>query len=226
MSLPWKLSPEPRITSKPLSNVEEAATPSNTQTRARRAWWRPMSSRESPTLLSSRATEGGGGARRSGASAKMAAAAAGRSARLAAWGGRLRRGLAAGRRTVPSRGPLAAAVAGVALAGAGAAWHHGRVKAAAREGTYTVLAQVRLSPAPPSGAPGREAEACGRPQAAGASPEDCGGRWREAPPGMRACGRGSGHASAHLVEKRSGLEIRGCWAPPASPGGTLVNLRC
>ncbi|XP_034353875.1 calcium uptake protein 2, mitochondrial [Arvicanthis niloticus] len=69
------------------------------------------------------------------------AAAAGRSARLAAWGGRLRRGLAAGRRAMPSRGPLAAAVAGVALAGAGAAWQHGRVKAAAREGTLTVLAQ-------------------------------------------------------------------------------------
>uniref|UniRef100_A0A8C6GR82 Mitochondrial calcium uptake 2 n=1 Tax=Mus spicilegus TaxID=10103 RepID=A0A8C6GR82_MUSSI len=69
------------------------------------------------------------------------AAAAGRSARLAAWGGRLRRGLAAGRRAVPTRGPLAAAVAGVALAGAGAAWHHGRVKAAAREGSRTVSAQ-------------------------------------------------------------------------------------
>lgn len=69
------------------------------------------------------------------------AAAAGRSARLAAWGGRLRRGLAAGRRAMPSRGPLAAAVAGVVLAGAGAAWQHGRVKAAAREGTLTVLAQ-------------------------------------------------------------------------------------
>nr|BAC27516.1 unnamed protein product [Mus musculus] len=69
------------------------------------------------------------------------AAAAGRSAWLAAWGGRLRRGLAAGRRAVPTRGPLAAAVAGVALAGAGAAWHHGRVKAAAREGSRTVSAQ-------------------------------------------------------------------------------------
>lgn len=55
--------------------------------------------------------------------------------------GRLRRGLAAGRRAVPTRGPLAAAVAGVALAGAGAAWHHGRVKAAAREGSRTVSAQ-------------------------------------------------------------------------------------
>ncbi|XP_036054896.1 calcium uptake protein 2, mitochondrial isoform X1 [Onychomys torridus] len=71
----------------------------------------------------------------------MAAAAAGRSARLAAWGGRLRRGLAAGRRAVPSPGPLAAAVAGVALAGAGAVWHHGRVQAAAREGSPKVLAQ-------------------------------------------------------------------------------------
>lgn len=42
---------------------------------------------------------------------------------------------------MPSRGPLAAAVAGVALAGAGAAWHHGRVKAAARESTLTGLVQ-------------------------------------------------------------------------------------
>ncbi|XP_005355477.1 calcium uptake protein 2, mitochondrial [Microtus ochrogaster] len=69
------------------------------------------------------------------------AAAAGRSVRLAAWGGRLRRVLAAGRQAVPRAGPVAAAVAGVALAGAGAAWHHGRVKAAAREGSLTVLAQ-------------------------------------------------------------------------------------
>uniref|UniRef100_A0ABK0M5U8 Mitochondrial calcium uptake 2 n=1 Tax=Rattus norvegicus TaxID=10116 RepID=A0ABK0M5U8_RAT len=99
-----------------------------------------MSSRENSTLSRPPATKGGGGARRSGASAKMAAAA-GRSARLAAWGERLRRGLAAGGRAVPSRGPLAAAVAGVALAGAGAAWHHGRVKAAARESTLTGLVQ-------------------------------------------------------------------------------------
>lgn len=100
---------------------------------------------------------------------------------------------------MPSRGPLAAAVAGVVLAGAGAAWQHGRVKAAAREGTLTVLAQVRLSPAPPSDAPGREAEAPEPP-----------GRWREpgvprgevaGGPAEAACGRGSGHASAHLVEK-------------------------
>nr|XP_004670583.1 calcium uptake protein 2, mitochondrial [Jaculus jaculus] len=69
------------------------------------------------------------------------AAAAGRSARLAAWSGRLRRGLAASRRAVPSPGPLAAALAGVALAGAGAAWHHGRVRVAAREGNLTALAQ-------------------------------------------------------------------------------------
>lgn len=91
-------------------------------------------------FMSFRAAEGAGAARRLGASAKMAAAA-GRSARLAAWGERLRRGLAAGRGAGPRRGPLAAAVAGVALAGAGAAWHHGRVKAAAREGGLTVLAQ-------------------------------------------------------------------------------------
>ncbi|XP_029415470.1 calcium uptake protein 2, mitochondrial [Nannospalax galili] len=69
------------------------------------------------------------------------ATAAGRSARLAAWGGRLRRRLAASRRAMPSPGPLAAVVAGVALGGAGAAWHHGRVKVAAREGSLTVLAQ-------------------------------------------------------------------------------------
>lgn len=87
-----------------------------------------------------KAKSGQGTASNLGASAKMAAAA-GRSAWLAAWGGRLRRGLAAGRRAVPTRGPLAAAVAGVALAGAGAAWHHGRVKAAAREGSRTVSAQ-------------------------------------------------------------------------------------
>ncbi|XP_048197611.1 calcium uptake protein 2, mitochondrial isoform X2 [Perognathus longimembris pacificus] len=68
-------------------------------------------------------------------------AAARQSARLAAWGGRLRRGLAAGRRAVPSRGSLAAAVAGMALAGAGAAWHHGRVNVATREGSLSVLAQ-------------------------------------------------------------------------------------
>uniref|UniRef100_U3KMD4 Mitochondrial calcium uptake 2 n=1 Tax=Oryctolagus cuniculus TaxID=9986 RepID=U3KMD4_RABIT len=72
------------------------------------------------------------------------AAAAGRSARLAAWGGRLRRGLAASRQAVPSPGALAAAVAGVALAGAGAAWHHGRVSVAARESSFTVLAQKNV----------------------------------------------------------------------------------
>uniref|UniRef100_A0A8D2JM67 Calcium uptake protein 2, mitochondrial n=1 Tax=Sciurus vulgaris TaxID=55149 RepID=A0A8D2JM67_SCIVU len=72
------------------------------------------------------------------------AAAAGRSARLAAWGGRLRRGLAASRRAVPSPGPLAAAVAGVTLAGAGAVWHHGRLNVAARESSLTVLAQKNV----------------------------------------------------------------------------------
>lgn len=121
------------------------------------------------------------------------AAAAGRSARLAAWGGRLRRGLAAGRRAVPTRGPLAAAVAGVALAGAGAAWHHGRVKAAAREGSRTVSAQVRLSPAPPSGTPGRGAEA---QETLGAwhEPGGPGGFREEAAggPARDACGRGWG----------------------------------
>lgn len=109
--------------------------------------------------MNSQAPGGGGGARCSSASAKMAAAA-GRSARLAAWGSQLRRGLAAGRQAVPRAGPVAAAVAGVALAGAGAAWHHGRVKAAAREGSLTVLAQVQPRPRTPLG--GRR----GRPQAA------------------------------------------------------------
>ncbi|XP_048657374.1 calcium uptake protein 2, mitochondrial isoform X3 [Marmota marmota marmota] len=69
------------------------------------------------------------------------AAAAGRGARLAAWGGRLRQGLAASRRAVPSPGPLVAAVAGVTLAGAGAAWHHGRLNVAARDSSLPALAQ-------------------------------------------------------------------------------------
>uniref|UniRef100_A0A2R8N1A0 Mitochondrial calcium uptake 2 n=1 Tax=Callithrix jacchus TaxID=9483 RepID=A0A2R8N1A0_CALJA len=72
------------------------------------------------------------------------AAAVGSGARLAAWGGRLRRGLAASRRAVPSRGSLAAAVAGAALAGAGAAWHHSRVNVAAREGSFTVSPQKNV----------------------------------------------------------------------------------
>ncbi|KAM5147142.1 calcium uptake protein 2, mitochondrial isoform 2-T2 [Callospermophilus lateralis] len=72
------------------------------------------------------------------------AAAAGKSARLAAWGGRLRRGLAASRRAVPSPGPLAAAVAGVTLAGAGAAWHHGRLNVAARDSSLPALAQKNV----------------------------------------------------------------------------------
>lgn len=74
------------------------------------------------------------------------AAAAG--ARLAAWGERLRRGFAAGRRAWLGPGPVAAAVAGVAVAGAGAAWYHGRVNVAAPQGSLTVLAQVRDGPSP------------------------------------------------------------------------------
>ncbi|XP_022378256.1 calcium uptake protein 2, mitochondrial isoform X2 [Enhydra lutris kenyoni] len=76
------------------------------------------------------------------ASAKMAAAAA-RGAWLAAWGGRLRRGITAGRRALPGPGPgpLTAAVAGVALAGTGVAWYHGRMNVVAPEGSLTVLAQ-------------------------------------------------------------------------------------
>ncbi|KAM4859997.1 calcium uptake protein 2, mitochondrial isoform 2-T2 [Thomomys bottae] len=69
------------------------------------------------------------------------AAAARQSARLMAWGHRLRRGLATGRCALPSPGSLAAAVAGMTLAGAGAAWYHGRVNVAAREGSPPRLAQ-------------------------------------------------------------------------------------
>uniref|UniRef100_A0A2K5CFE7 Mitochondrial calcium uptake 2 n=1 Tax=Aotus nancymaae TaxID=37293 RepID=A0A2K5CFE7_AOTNA len=72
------------------------------------------------------------------------AAAAGSGARLAAWGGRLRRGLAASRRAVPSPCSLAAAVAGAALGGAGAAWHHSRVNVAARERSLTVSPQKNV----------------------------------------------------------------------------------
>ncbi|XP_006159581.1 calcium uptake protein 2, mitochondrial isoform X2 [Tupaia chinensis] len=72
------------------------------------------------------------------------ASAARSGARLVAWGGRLRSGVAASRRAVPRPGPWAAAVAGVALAGAGAAWHHGRVDVSAREGSLTVLAQKNV----------------------------------------------------------------------------------
>ncbi|XP_008588037.1 PREDICTED: calcium uptake protein 2, mitochondrial-like, partial [Galeopterus variegatus] len=52
--------------------------------------------------------------------------------------------LAAGRRAVPGPGPLAAAVAGVALVGAAATWHQGRVNVAAREGSLTVFAQKNV----------------------------------------------------------------------------------
>ncbi|XP_059540195.1 calcium uptake protein 2, mitochondrial isoform X3 [Myotis daubentonii] len=61
------------------------------------------------------------------------AAAAVRGARLVAWGERLRRGVAAG--------PVAASLAGVALAGVGVAWYHGLVNVAAPQGRYSVLAQ-------------------------------------------------------------------------------------
>lgn len=154
------------------------------------------------------------------------AAAAGRSARLAAWGGRLRRGLAAGRRAVPSPGPVAAVVAGVALAGAGAAWQHGRVKAAAREGSLKVLAQVRdeLRTAPPSDAPGREARETPDLRRARARRAPGGGRRR---PRWGACGRGRGSRSSALPTWwRRGVAILGCWASPAWPGGTFVNLYC
>ncbi|XP_053419032.1 calcium uptake protein 2, mitochondrial isoform X1 [Nycticebus coucang] len=74
------------------------------------------------------------------------AAAAKSGARWAAWGGRLRRGLATGRWAAPSPGPLAAAVTGAAVAGAAAAWHHSRVNVAAREGSLTVLAKKNADP--------------------------------------------------------------------------------
>lgn len=73
-----------------------------------------------------------------------------RSARLTAWGGRLRRGISAGRRALPAPRPLAAAVAGVALAGTGVAWYHGRVNGVARGGGLSVLAQVRDQPFAPT----------------------------------------------------------------------------
>ncbi|XP_025730976.1 calcium uptake protein 2, mitochondrial isoform X3 [Callorhinus ursinus] len=72
------------------------------------------------------------------------AAAAARGAWLAAWGGRLRRGIAAGRRAWPGPGPLTVAVAGVALAGTGVAWYHGRMNVVAPEGSLTVLAQENV----------------------------------------------------------------------------------
>ncbi|KAM8802538.1 calcium uptake protein 2, mitochondrial isoform 2-T2 [Rhynchonycteris naso] len=62
----------------------------------------------------------------------MAAAAAARGLRLAAWGGRLRRGLAIG--------PVAS-VAGVVLGGAVVAWYHGRMNVAAREDSVTAPVQ-------------------------------------------------------------------------------------
>ncbi|XP_044769516.1 calcium uptake protein 2, mitochondrial isoform X3 [Neomonachus schauinslandi] len=72
------------------------------------------------------------------------AAAAARGAWLAAWGGRLRRGIAAGRRAWPGPGPWTVAVAGVALAGTGVAWYHGRMNVVAPEGSLTVLAQENV----------------------------------------------------------------------------------
>ncbi|KAM7237971.1 hypothetical protein CapIbe_010929 [Capra ibex] len=73
--------------------------------------------------------------------------------RLAAWGERLRRGFAAGRRAWLGPGPVAAAVAGVAVAGAGAAWYHGRVNVAAPQGSLTVLAQRSVNPGEITGKP-------------------------------------------------------------------------
>ncbi|KAM6179041.1 calcium uptake protein 2, mitochondrial [Rhynchocyon petersi] len=74
------------------------------------------------------------------------AAAAGRRAPLAAWGGLLRRALAAGRRAVPGPAPLAGSVAGAALTGAGIAWYKGRLSLAAPDGSLTVLAQKNVDP--------------------------------------------------------------------------------
>uniref|UniRef100_A0A8I3PKC7 Mitochondrial calcium uptake 2 n=2 Tax=Canis lupus familiaris TaxID=9615 RepID=A0A8I3PKC7_CANLF len=72
------------------------------------------------------------------------AAAAARGAWLAAWSGRLRRGVAAGRRALPGLGPLTAAVAGAALASTGVVWYHGRKNVAAPQGSLTVLAQENI----------------------------------------------------------------------------------
>ncbi|XP_012996589.1 calcium uptake protein 2, mitochondrial isoform X2 [Cavia porcellus] len=72
------------------------------------------------------------------------AAAARTSARLVVWSKRLRRGLEASRRAVHSSGSLAAAVTGVALAGAGAAWHHGRGNVAARGGSLAASTQESI----------------------------------------------------------------------------------
>ncbi|KAM9190026.1 calcium uptake protein 2, mitochondrial isoform 2-T2 [Dugong dugon] len=76
-----------------------------------------------------------------------AAAATGGGVLLATWGGRLRRVLAASRRALPGPAPLAAAVAGVALTGAGVGWYKGRVNLAASEGNLTVLAQRNVDSA-------------------------------------------------------------------------------
>ncbi|XP_004714880.1 calcium uptake protein 2, mitochondrial [Echinops telfairi] len=72
------------------------------------------------------------------------ATAAARGVLLATWGERLRRALAASRRAWPGPASWAAAVAGVALTGAGAAWYQGRVKLAASEGGLAVLAQKNV----------------------------------------------------------------------------------
>lgn len=67
-----------------------------------------------------------------------------------AWGERLRRGVAAG--------PVAASLAGVALAGVGVAWYHGLVNVAAPQGRHSVLAQVGKGPLrrpPPSSSDAR-----------------------------------------------------------------------
>lgn len=126
------------------------------------------------------------------ASANMAAAAA-RSARLVAWGERLRRGVAAR--------PVAASLAGVALAGGGVAWYHGLVNVAAPQGRHSVLAQVGKGPC------------TGRPALLRRPARDRGGGVRFGPGGEDPTGLRKSPAVPNLTDKRgqhrSGGEDRG-----------------
>lgn len=60
------------------------------------------------------------------------------------WGGRLRRGLANSRLALARPGPMAAAVAGVALAGAGVTWYQGRVSGKGPAWSLTVFAKKNV----------------------------------------------------------------------------------
>lgn len=135
------------------------------------------------------------------------AAAAIRGARLVAWVERLRRGVAAG--------PLAASVAGVAVAGVGVAWYHGLVNVAAPQGRLTVPAQVGTSPLrsplPSSSDAGPRVVGVG--QGAGLAAED--------PTGVRALSRS-------LEGMRGGLQRTAppCEAPRSpTPQTNLDNTK-